>query len=329
MKRTRIRPLGLRRCGPGRSRTCARGFVGRCLSPLSYRGRAGTRGLEPLTCRVGGGCSGPAELRPVERAAVALRPAAARTGSELRHARDGRAAGGGRRRSFRAPAWSRRRAGVRSRAPTVQDAIKHGRRRTRSLSVDDLDRYLPPYTAELARARRQTLGTILSRTAGKVPDEDRRSSTGTPGARSPSSTRTRTGSRTHWSSAGCAGTTASRSSPTTPTRSSSRTSRWRVIGAISVPVNFNFTAREVRYVLEDSGATAAIVEDALVDTFGAARAATSGCGSWSDRPRRAGRVRPSCSPTATRRSPTSRSATTTRCSCSTRAVRRRRRRARS
>ena len=47
------------------------------------------------------------------------------------------------------------------------------------------------------------------------------------------------------------------------------------LGAISVPVNFNFVASEVRYVLEDSGSTAAIVEDALVDTLGAAEVALS------------------------------------------------------
>ena len=40
-------------------------------------------------------------------------------------------------------------------------------------------------------------------------------------------------------------------------------------------MNFNFVASEVRYVLEDSGATAAIVEDALVDTLGAAQVALS------------------------------------------------------
>ena len=94
------------------------------------------------------------------------------------------------------------------------------------------------------------------------------------------------------------------------------------LGAISVPVNFNFVASEVRYVLEDSGSTAAIVEDALVDTLEAAEVAlslgvvighrpgwTSSTGSWS---------------TTTPPRPTSRSATTTRCSCSTRAAPRRR-----
>ncbi|WP_308286224.1 AMP-binding protein [Actinomycetospora soli] len=98
------------------------------------------------------------------------------------------------------------------------------------------------------------------------------------------------------------------------------------IGAISVPVNFNFTAPEVRYVLEDSGARAVIVEDALVDTLGAARVAIAigvviggragrrSTGSWS---------------TTTPPSPTSRSATTTRSSCSTRAGPRRPPRARS
>ena len=38
-------------------------------------------------------------------------------------------------------------------------------------------------------------------------------------------------------------------------------------------MNFNFVAAEVRYVLEDSGSTAAIVEDALVDTLEAAQVA--------------------------------------------------------
>ena len=33
--------------------------------------------------------------------------------------------------------------------------------------MDDIDRYLPPWTADLARARRQTIGTLLARTALK------------------------------------------------------------------------------------------------------------------------------------------------------------------
>jgi fatty-acyl-CoA synthase len=37
--------------------------------------------------------------------------------------------------------------------------------------MDDLDRYLPPYTADVARARRQTIGSLLARTAIKYPAE--------------------------------------------------------------------------------------------------------------------------------------------------------------
>ncbi|WP_433802256.1 fatty acyl-CoA synthetase [Actinomycetospora sp. CA-084318] len=138
--------------------------------------------------------------------------------------------------------------------------------------MDDLDRYLPPYTADLARARRQTLGTILSRTAGKVP------------------AKTAIVHRDTRRTFAELDADANRVANALIARGVARDDRVAIfshnsyafvvayfalarIGAISVPVNFNFTAHEVRYVLEDSGARAVIVEDALVDTLGAAQVA--------------------------------------------------------
>lgn len=135
--------------------------------------------------------------------------------------------------------------------------------------MDDLDRYLPPYTADLARARRQTVGTLLSRTAAKV------------GSRIAVVHRDTRRTFTELD------TDANRVANALVERGVARNDRVAIlsrnsyafvvayfalarVGAISVPVNFNFTAGEVRYVLEDSAATAAVVEDALADTFEAA-----------------------------------------------------------
>ncbi|GAA2847233.1 acyl-CoA synthetase [Pseudonocardia halophobica] len=133
-------------------------------------------------------------------------------------------------------------------------------------SADDLDRYLPPYTAELARARRQSIGSLLARTAKKYPDKlavvhrDTRRTFAELDA------------------------DANRMANALVARGVRRNRRVAIlshnsyafvvayfalarIGAISVPVNFNFTAGEVRYALEDSGARAAIVSERLAPTF--------------------------------------------------------------
>ena len=140
--------------------------------------------------------------------------------------------------------------------------------------MDDIDRYLPPWTADLARARRQTIGILLARTALKfgaklaVVHRDTRRTFAELDA------------------------DANRVANALAERGVVRNERVAIyshnsyafvvayfalarLGAISVPVNFNFVASEVRYVLEDSGSTAAIVEDALVDTLGAAEVALS------------------------------------------------------
>ena len=138
--------------------------------------------------------------------------------------------------------------------------------------MDDLDRYLPPYTPDVARARRQTLGTILSRTAGKFP------------------TKTAIVHRHTRRTFAELDADANRVANALIQRGVARNDRVAIfshnsyafvvayfalarVGAISVPLNFTFTAREVRYVLSDSGASAVIVEDALVDTLGAAQVA--------------------------------------------------------
>ena len=131
--------------------------------------------------------------------------------------------------------------------------------------TDDLDRYLPPYTADVARARRQGIGSLLARTAKKyggklaVVHRDTRRTFAELDA------------------------DANRVANALVARGVRRTQRVAIlshnsyafvvayfalarIGAISVPVNFNFTADEVRYALEDSGAGAVIVEDALAAT---------------------------------------------------------------
>jgi fatty-acyl-CoA synthase len=135
--------------------------------------------------------------------------------------------------------------------------------------VDDLDQYLPPYTADVARARRQTLGTLLARTAVKVPDK------------------TAVVHRDTRRTFAELDDDVNRVANALLERGVGRHDRVAIFsrnsyafvvayfalaraGAISVPVNFNFTAGEVRYVLSDSASTAAIVEDALADTFDAA-----------------------------------------------------------
>ncbi|MEN3300679.1 fatty acyl-CoA synthetase [Pseudonocardia sp.] len=135
--------------------------------------------------------------------------------------------------------------------------------------TDDLDRYLPPYTADVARARRQSIGSLLARTAKKhggklaIVHRDTR----------------RTFAELD--------SDANRVANALSARGVGRGQRVAIfshnsyefvvayfalarIGAISVPVNFNFTPGEVRYALEDSGASAAIVEEALIVTFEAA-----------------------------------------------------------
>ena len=134
---------------------------------------------------------------------------------------------------------------------------------------DDLDRYLPPLTEDVVRARRQSIGALLARTALKygaklaVVHRDTRRTFAELDADT------------------------NRTANALAARGVVRSQRVAIfshnsyafvvayfalarLGAISVPVNFNFVAAEVRYVLQDSGATAAIVEDALVDTFAAA-----------------------------------------------------------
>ncbi|MHC1563043.1 fatty acyl-CoA synthetase [Actinomycetospora sp. C-140] len=135
--------------------------------------------------------------------------------------------------------------------------------------MDDLDRYLPPYTADVARARRQSIGSLLARTAIKYPQK------------------TAVVHRDTRRTFAELDTDANRAANALATRGVVRDQRVAIhshnsyafvvayfalarLGAISVPVNFNFVPSEVRYVLDDSGATAAIVEDALVDTFEAA-----------------------------------------------------------
>jgi fatty-acyl-CoA synthase len=134
---------------------------------------------------------------------------------------------------------------------------------------DDLDRYLPPLSEDVARARRQSIGSLLARTALKygaklaVVHRDTR--------------------RTFAELDADANRVANALAALGVVRNQrvaihSHNSYAFVVayfalarlGAISVPVNFNFVAAEVRYVLQDSGATAAMVEDELVDTFVAA-----------------------------------------------------------
>ncbi|TCK20012.1 fatty acyl-CoA synthetase [Pseudonocardia endophytica] len=135
--------------------------------------------------------------------------------------------------------------------------------------MDDLDTYLPPYTAELARARRHTLGTLLSRTAVKVPDKT---------AVVHQDTR-RTFADLDEDTNRVANALIERGVRRNDRVAIlSRNSYAFVVayfalaraGAISVPVNFNLTAGEVRYVLQDSASTTAIVSDELADTFEAA-----------------------------------------------------------
>ncbi|MCE3554455.1 long-chain-fatty-acid--CoA ligase [Pseudonocardia sp. RS11V-5] len=135
--------------------------------------------------------------------------------------------------------------------------------------MDDLDKHLPPYTADLARARRQNLGTLLARTAVKVGDKT---------AVVQADTR-RTFAQLD--------SDANRVGNALVGRGVRRDDRVAIlsrnsyafvvayfalarIGAISVPVNFNLTASEVRYVLEDSTSTAVIAEEALADRIEAA-----------------------------------------------------------
>ena len=135
--------------------------------------------------------------------------------------------------------------------------------------MDDLDTYLPPYTAELARARRQSIGTLLSRTAVKAGEK------------------TAVVHRDTRRTFAELDADANRVANALVERGVRRNDRVAIlsrnsypfvvayfalarVGAISVPVNFNLTAGEVRYALSDSGSTAAIVEDALADTFEAA-----------------------------------------------------------
>ncbi|MDL5160392.1 fatty acyl-CoA synthetase [Actinomycetospora termitidis] len=135
--------------------------------------------------------------------------------------------------------------------------------------MSDLDPYLPPLTPDVARARRQTIGTLLSRTAGKV------------GAKTAIVHRD---TRRTFAELDA---DANRVANALLARGVGRDDRVAILsrnsyafvvayfalaraGAISVPVNFNFTAGEVRYVLEDSAASAAVVEEGLTDTFEAA-----------------------------------------------------------
>jgi fatty-acyl-CoA synthase len=134
---------------------------------------------------------------------------------------------------------------------------------------DDLDRYLPPLSEDVRRARRQSIGSLLARTALKygaklaVVHRDTRRTFAELDA------------------------DANRVANALAAREVVRNQRVAIyahnsyafvvayfalarLGAISVPVNFNFVASEVRYVLQDSGATAVIVEEPLVDTLGAA-----------------------------------------------------------
>ncbi|MEJ2869101.1 fatty acyl-CoA synthetase [Actinomycetospora sp. OC33-EN08] len=135
--------------------------------------------------------------------------------------------------------------------------------------MSDLGSYLPSYTPDLARARRQTIGTLLSRTAGKVGG------------------RTAIVHRQTRRTFAELDADANRVANALLARGVARGDRVAIFshnsyafvvayfalaraGAISVPVNFNFTAGEVRYVLEDSAASGAVVEEALADTFEAA-----------------------------------------------------------
>jgi len=135
--------------------------------------------------------------------------------------------------------------------------------------VSDLDQYLPPYTADVARARRQTIGTLLSRTATKVGQKI---------------AVVHRGARRSFAELDA---DANRVANALAAHGIAREDRVAIfshnsyafvvayfalarIGAISVPVNFNFTSGEVRYALEDSGARAVIAEDVLVDTLEAA-----------------------------------------------------------
>jgi fatty-acyl-CoA synthase len=140
--------------------------------------------------------------------------------------------------------------------------------------MDDLDRYVPPLTADVARARRQGIGSLLARTAIKYPDKL---------AVVHRATR-RTFSELDADTNRVANALAHRGVVRNQRVAIYSHNSYAFVvayfalarlGAISVPVNFNFVASEVRYVLQDSGATAAIVEDALVDTFGAAEVAVS------------------------------------------------------
>ena len=71
-------------------------------------------------------------------------------------------------------AWARRALGVRylrrpGRRPDLEGSVCAVRVRDvdEEHQMDDIDQYLPPWTADLARARRQTIGTLLARTALK------------------------------------------------------------------------------------------------------------------------------------------------------------------
>lgn len=130
--------------------------------------------------------------------------------------------------------------------------------------MEGIASYVPSYTTEITRARRQGIGDLLGRTARKhgdklavVHDKTRRSFAGLD-------------ADTNHVANALAGRGVGRSHRVVIF---SRNSYAFVvayfalarIGAISVPVNFNFTAGEVRYAFEDSAATAAIVEEGLAE----------------------------------------------------------------
>lgn len=130
---------------------------------------------------------------------------------------------------------------------------------------EDVLAYLPPYTAELARARRQSLGTLLARSTQRFPDKlavIHRETRKTYAELDSEVNRVAHALADRGVSAGQRVAIYSHNSYEFVVAYFALAR----LAAISVPVNFNFTADEVEYVLRDSGSTVVIAENALIKT---------------------------------------------------------------
>ena len=117
-------------------------------------------------------------------------------------------------------------------------------------------------TATIAAARRHALGDLLARTAARTPDRPAliwRDETATYAELDNVVNRTANA----LAARGVRRATASPCSRTTAVSSSSSTSRSAKLGAISVPINFMLNADEVAFILDHSGASGVVAEDAL------------------------------------------------------------------